>query len=201
MRPITTHKQDIEAILSQYLGPKPVKEATKAINEVLVRVTLEAQAQMTQALEAAVDKIRPKAMPKTKRPKAAKAAPAAAPEPKAAKEPKAKPAPRKGTKKVSEDTYSSQKLIKEIYWAMVRYFKKEAREGDKELIMGSPEIAKEQREGAKRRAEQLLAKAAEKAKPAASAKKGKKANGVAAKPEPEPEPEEADDEIEDALNL
>jgi len=181
MKLITTYKQDVQTVLDQYLGPKPAKEAAKAINEVLARVASETQLQMLEGFEAAMDKLRPPDAPKPKRkPATAKPKPV-----KAAANPKAepKPAPKKGSKKVSEGAANSQKTIKEVYWALVRHFKKESREGDKELLQANPEITKEQKAGAKNRAEQLLAKAAEKAKPAPKPKKDKdkpKVNGATA---------------------
>lgn len=177
MKLIATHKDKIETILNQYLGPKPAKEASKAVQEVLQALVVDAQAQMVETFEAALEKARPKSNGKAK-PKAKRTPPAA----KAA--PKAKPEAKKGSKAVSGETAKDQGLTKSIYWALVRHYKKESKDGDKELLTANPEIVKGQKEGAKRRAEQLLAKAAE-----------KKSNGATE----EPEPESVD--VEDALNL
>jgi len=194
---LVPYKQDIEAILNQYLGPKPAKEVTKQISEVLQKVHTATQTEMVESFEAALARVAPvsksakKRAPQRKAPapaRAASAKPQAQAKPEAPAKPKA--APKAGKKTLSPKTSNSQKTIKAVYWALVRHFKKEPKPEDKAFIQANAEIAKEQRDGAKRRAAQLMAPKAPK-----KAKAPKKPTNDAVPPQ------ELDDSTTEALNL
>ena len=171
---MSTYKTSIQTILDQYLGPKLSKGAAAEIAAVVDAAVSEAASTTDAKTEANVLKAvellnkasvalgicapaTPTAAPaKTKaKPKAKAAKVAAAPKAKPAR----KRAPKKtGTKKVSAKAAFDQSLTKSVYWALVRHFKKEASSEDRGLIKANPEIAKEQKAGAQRRAEGMLAK-------------------------------------------
>lgn len=168
---IRTHKQDVEAILTQYLGPKPAKEATAKVGEVLRKLHAQTQAEMIESFEAAISKVVPKKTAKKTKPKA-----------RTPTEPKVKAAPKKaapkktGTKKVAVKVAQDQSQTKSMYWALVRHYKGDASSEDKALIKAQPELAKEQRDGAKKRAEAMLAKAPKEKAPKAAKRPVKKAS-------------------------
>jgi len=198
---LVPHKQDVETILNQYLGPKPAKEAAKQISDILQKVAVETQAQMVETIETALARALPTAAAPAKRKaatrKASAPAQAVSAKPKAKAKPKApaepKAAPKVGKKALSKKTSNSQKVTKQVYWALVRHFKKDPKPTDKAFIQEHPEIAKEQRDGAKRRAEQLLAPQAVK-KPKKDKAKTKAPNGAVPV-------QELDDSVTAALNL